>query len=96
MRNAAGDCGQAVPLNKGIDERNLKSRRNREMLFAIPKTKKLQVNYNLRKAQKETPVTEVLSLYHVSQRLSSSFPKKPQKISALSIDVTHWMKRCQR
>lgn len=27
MRNAAGDCGQAVPLNKGIDERNLKSKR---------------------------------------------------------------------
>jgi len=49
MRNAAGDCGQAVALNKGIDERNLKSRRSREMLFAIPKTKKLQVNYNLRK-----------------------------------------------
>ncbi len=49
MRNAAGDCGQAVPLNKGIDERNLKSRRNGEMLFAIPKTKKLQANCNLRK-----------------------------------------------
>lgn len=39
MRNAAGDCGQAVPLNKGIDERNLKSRKSREMLFAIPKTR---------------------------------------------------------
>ena len=36
--------------------------------------------FSCKKAQKETPVTEVLSLYHVSQRLSSSFPKKPQKI----------------
>ena len=53
MRNAAGDCGQAVPLNKGIDERNLKSRRNGEMLFAIPKTKKLQANCNLRKIHKQ-------------------------------------------
>ncbi len=53
MRNAAGDCGQAVPLNKGIDERNLKSRRNGEMLFAIPKTKKLQANYNLRKIHRQ-------------------------------------------
>jgi hypothetical protein len=36
--------------------------------------------FSCKKAQKETPVTEVLSLYHVSQRLSSGFPKKPQKI----------------
>ena len=40
---------QAVPLNRRINEMTLKSKRSKQMLFAILKTKKLLVNCNLRK-----------------------------------------------